>query len=158
MEGVKSIYPEGSKEEALVYSNVIDLFWKDTQERRLWLLDEYYSYLKRNNIEIEERKSDIEDDIVESFERHEKRVKNRDLEEENIQIEKYSGIAIEEILEAYKEEGYYINEYDLIDIRSNKSDDEEKDVIDENLIFNQSDFEITSFSQDIFNLMDYDED
>ena len=158
MDGVKSIYLEGSKEEALVYKNVIDLFWRDTQERRLWLLDEYFSYLERNDIKIKEKKDYIENDIIESFERRQKIIKNKNLEEENIQIEKYSGIVIEEILEAYREEGHYINEYDLIEKRFDNSDDEDKGYIDENLILNQNDFEVTSFSQDIFDLIDDDED
>ena len=158
IDGVKSIYIEGSKEEALVYKNVIDLFWRDTQERRLWLLDEYFSYLERNDIKIKVKKDYIENDIIESFERREKIIKNKNLEEENIQIEKYLGIVIEEILEAYREEGYYINEYDLIEKRFDNSEDEDKGYIDENLILNQNDFEVTSFSQDIFDLIDDDED
>ena len=156
MGGVKSIYSEGSKEEALVYKNVIDLFWRDTQERRLWILDEYFSYLERSNIEIEVKRDYIESNIVEYFEGYQK-IKDKNLEEEEIQVKKYLDIIIKEIFEAYKEEYNHIDEYDFIK-KIFDNNNENEIYVDEDLILNQNDAEITSFSQDIFNSSDDDED
>ena len=156
MGGVKSIYPEGSKEEALVYKNVIDLFWRDTQERRLWLLDEYFSYLERSNIEIEVKRDYIENNIVKYFEGYQK-IKDKNLDEEEIQVKKYLDIIIKEIFEAYKEEYNHIDEYDFIK-KIFDNNNENEIYVDEDLILNQNDAEITSFSQDIFNSSDDDED
>ena len=155
MGGVKSIYPEGSKEEALVYKNVIDLFWRDTQERRLWLLDEYFSYLERSNIEIEVKRDYIENNIVKYFEGYQK-IKDKNLDEEEIQVKKYLDIIIKEIFEAYKEEYNHIDEYDFIK-KIFDNNNENEIYVDEDLILNQNDAEITSFSQDIFNSSDDDE-
>lgn len=125
LRGVKFIYSEGSKEEALVYSNVIDLFWQDTIERRIWLLDKYLFYLKKNHIGITYEKNSIENHIIKSFKICKERMKNKKLQKEEIQIERYLDIMKEEILESYREAGEYIDEDKIMDIRSNKSDDED---------------------------------
>ena len=52
-------------------------------------------------------------------------MKNKKLQEEEIQIERYLDIMKEEILEAYREAGEYIDEDKIMDIRSNKPDDED---------------------------------
>ena len=69
----------------------------------------------------------------------------------------YDYLIIKEIFEAYKEEYNHIDEYDFIK-KIFDNNNENEIYVDEDLILNQNDAEITSFSQDIFNSSDDDED